>query len=85
MVDAGAPEPSIDLPLITLSAGSLDLVLSPATGGSIARFTFRDGERAVPILRGCEGAPDHVLSAASCRQAASASGPSGQCGATSTS
>jgi len=63
MVDDGAPEPSIDLPLITLSAGSLDLVLSPVTGGSIARFTYRDGGRQVPILRGCAGVPDEVLAA----------------------
>lgn len=51
--------------LVTLSAGSLELVLSPATGGSIARFTYRDGERETPILRGCDGPPDHVLATGS--------------------
>ena len=51
--------------LVTLSAGPLELVLSPAVGGSIARFDFRGGDRSIPILRGCEGAPDNVLAAAS--------------------
>lgn len=51
--------------LLTLSAGPLELILSPATGGSIARFTFDDGVRRVPILRGCDGMPDHVLATAS--------------------
>lgn len=51
--------------LVTLSAGRLELVLSPAIGGSIARFTWRDGDRRLPILRGEEGAPDDVLEAAS--------------------
>ena len=63
MVDAMAPDPVIDLQLISLSAGPLDLVLSPATGGCIARFTYQDEGRHVPILRGCEGAPDEVLAA----------------------
>ena len=47
--------------LLALSAGPLDLVLSPATGGSIARFTYESGDSPVPILRGCDGSPDHVL------------------------
>lgn len=51
--------------LITLSAGPLELMLSPSTGGSIARFTHRDGDRQTPILRGCQGAPEHVLETAS--------------------
>lgn len=51
--------------LITLSAGPLELVLSPATGGSIARFEFSERGRAVPILRGCLSAPAHVLETAS--------------------
>ena len=65
MVAGEAPGPSTDLQLITLSAGPLELVLSPVTGGSIVRFTYRDGDRRAPILRGCDGAPDDVLSAAS--------------------
>ena len=51
--------------LLELSAGPLDLVLSPATGGSIARFTWRDGDSVIPILRGCEGVPEHVLATGS--------------------
>jgi aldose 1-epimerase len=51
--------------LVTLSAGPLELVLSPAVGGSIARFTWRDGDRQLPILRGCDAAPGDVLAAAS--------------------
>lgn len=47
--------------LITLSSGRLELVLSPATGGSIARFDYLAGDRLVPILRGCAEAPAHVL------------------------
>jgi len=47
--------------LMTLSVGPLELVLSPATGGSIARFEHSDGERTVSILRGCLGTPGHVL------------------------
>ena len=50
---------------LTLSAGPLELVLSPATGGSIARFTWRDGDRSIPILRGCEGISEHVLATGS--------------------
>ena len=51
--------------LITLSAGPLELVLSPSTGGSIARFEFSDGDRVISILRGCPSAPEHVLAAGS--------------------
>ena len=51
--------------LLELSAGPLNLVLSPSTGGSIARFTFDDGVRRLPILRGCDGVPDHVLATGS--------------------
>ena len=51
--------------LITLSAGPLDLVLSPYIGGSIARFEVRDGDRSIPLMRGCPSMPGHVLEAAS--------------------
>lgn len=47
--------------LVTLLAGSLELVLSPATGGSIVRFEFMEHGRAVPILRGGPSSPAHVL------------------------
>ena len=63
MVGGSAPGPSTELQLLTLSAGPLNLVLSPAVGGSIARFTFRRDGRDFPILRGCEGAPEKVLDA----------------------
>ena len=51
--------------LLRLSAGPLELALSPAVGGSIARFDYRHGASRVPILRGCEGVPNHALEAAS--------------------
>ena len=51
--------------LLKLSAGPLELALSPEVGGSIARFDFRDGERIMPILRRCDGVPGDVLGAAS--------------------
>lgn len=47
--------------LVTLAAGPLVLTLSPATGGSIARFEFCHGEKTVPVLRDCPAAPYHVL------------------------
>ena len=47
--------------LLTLSAGPLQLVLSPATGGSIARFDHVNGKRTVAILRGCPATPGHAL------------------------
>ena len=51
--------------LVSLSAGRLQLLLSPAVGGSIARFDFRDGDRRIPIMRGAEGQPNDVLESAS--------------------
>lgn len=50
---------------ISLTAGPLDLVVSPGTGGSIVRFSYRDGDRQIPVLRGCDGVPDHVLATGS--------------------
>jgi aldose 1-epimerase len=47
--------------LVTLAAGPLEIVLSPATGGSIARFMYHAADGAVPILRGCHGLPQDVL------------------------
>lgn len=52
---------SIEPQLITLSAGPLELALSPAIGGSIARFEYSDGDRSLSILRGCASVPTHVL------------------------
>lgn len=51
--------------LVTLSSGPLELVLSPEVGGGIARFQHSAGGHVVPILRGCEGIPTHVLDMAS--------------------
>lgn len=51
--------------LVTLSAGQLELVLSPAVGGSIARFEIRDGDRRISLMRGCTSVPGHVLGTAS--------------------
>jgi len=51
--------------LLTLSTGPLKLALSPAIGGSIARFEYSDNGPAVPILRRCLSAPAHVLETAS--------------------
>lgn len=51
--------------IVALVAGPLELDLCPATGGSIARFNYRDGARDVPILRGCDGQPEHVLATGS--------------------
>ena len=51
--------------LITLSAGPLELVLSPSTGGSIARFECSDGDCVISILRGCPSAPEHALATGS--------------------
>jgi len=48
-----------------LTAGALELVLCPATGGSIARFDWVEADRRTAILRGCEGVPAGVLDAAS--------------------
>jgi len=51
--------------LVTLSAGRLELALSPSVGGSIARFDYLAADRRHAILRQCNGVPDHVLAAAS--------------------
>jgi aldose 1-epimerase len=51
--------------LVTLRAGRLELALSPAVGGSIARFDHVADGRRTPILRGCDGVPDHALGAGS--------------------
>lgn len=51
--------------LVKLAAGPLELLLAPASGGSIARFDWMDGQRRTPILRGYEGIPDNILDAAS--------------------
>ena len=51
----------VDDGLFTLAAGPLVLILSPRTGGSIARFEYVRGDDRFPILRGCDGASDDVL------------------------
>ena len=52
-------------PPITLSAGALQLDLSPSIGGSISSFEWIDGDRRVPVLRKCNSCPENVLEAAS--------------------
>jgi aldose 1-epimerase len=55
-----------DNSLFTLTAGSLELVLAPACGGSIARFDrIAENGGKTSILRGCAGVPRSVLDAAS--------------------
>ena len=51
--------------LLRLEAGPLRLALAPRVGGSIARFDWAEKSREIPVLRGCRGAPSHVLEAAS--------------------
>lgn len=51
--------------LLRLSAGQLEVLLAPTAGGAIARFDWLQGDRRVPVLRGCDGPPQNVLEAAS--------------------
>jgi aldose 1-epimerase len=51
--------------LLRLRSGMLDLVISPATGGSIAAFHYVGSGGNIPILRGEEQVPDSILKAAS--------------------
>jgi aldose 1-epimerase len=52
-------------PPITLSAGALELRLSPSIGGSISSFEWIDGAARVPVLRKCNSCHQNVLEAAS--------------------
>ena len=51
--------------LIRLASGSLELVLAPAIGGSIARFDYSEKGRKTAIFRGSEGVPHKSLDAGS--------------------
>jgi aldose 1-epimerase len=51
--------------LVRLRNHSLNAVLAPERGGSIARFDYIAGGSTVPILRGVDGMPDSVLDAGS--------------------
>ena len=51
--------------LLALSSGSLELVLAPEVGGSIARFDRLENGRKIMILRGSGEKPASVLDAAS--------------------
>jgi aldose 1-epimerase len=51
--------------LLGLGAGQLELLLAPTAGGAIARLDWVEEGRRVPVLRGCDGAPENVLEAAS--------------------
>lgn len=44
-----------------LRSGQLELLLAPTAGGSIARFDWLEGDRRIPVLRGCGGIPKNVL------------------------
>lgn len=50
---------------LTLRAGSLELGLSPSTGGAISRFEYRGDGDPVPVLRRCNSRLENVLDAAS--------------------
>ena len=50
---------------ITLTAGSLELVLAPDVGGSIASFDWLEKGNRISILRRSDGKPADVLGAAS--------------------
>jgi aldose 1-epimerase len=51
-------------PIVTLSAGNLQLTLSPSIGGSISAFEWNDGDQHRPILRKCNSRSQNVLDAA---------------------
>jgi aldose 1-epimerase len=51
--------------LICLKSGSLELVLAPAIGGSIARFDLLGRDGKLSLFRGSDGVPETVLDAAS--------------------
>jgi aldose 1-epimerase len=51
--------------LLRLHANSLELAIAPKIGGSIARLDWIGGGKPIPILRGCEDVPAHVLEAGS--------------------
>lgn len=51
-------------PIVTLSAGSLQLTLNPSIGGSISALEWMDGDRSRPILRKCNSLSENVLDAA---------------------
>ena len=46
---------------VSLKCGRLELVLAPATGGSIARFDWIDGNWRTPVLRGTDPTNTDVL------------------------
>jgi aldose 1-epimerase len=53
-----------DPPLI-LTAGDLELSVSPSIGGSISGFEWIRGDRRVPVLRKCNSCHENVLDAGS--------------------
>ena len=55
----------MDGTLVTLAAGSLELLLAPAVGGCIAAFDYIGPDRRIPIMRGDRRKPASVLDAAS--------------------
>ena len=63
-VDSESAEMTAD-GTIRLSAGDLELALSPSVGGSISGFHWIGGERPHSVLRECNSPPENVLAAAS--------------------
>jgi len=55
---------SVHSPII-VSAGMLELCLSPSIGGSISWFEWTGGGRRTPVLRKCNSCHENVLEAAS--------------------
>ena len=51
--------------LITLSAGALELVVSPSTGGRISSLEWIGNGARTPVLRKCNNCHENVLEAAS--------------------
>ena len=54
-----------ELELVTLRAGSLEMVLAPSVGGCIASFDHVGRDRRISLLRGRPRAPARILEAAS--------------------
>ncbi|MEO8176362.1 MAG: aldose 1-epimerase [Sphingomicrobium sp.] len=52
-------------PDVTLSAGNLEMRLSPSIGGSISELSVIDSDRRWPVLRNCNSCHQTVLDAAS--------------------
>lgn len=54
----------MNAPPFILTAGRLELELSPSDGGSVIRFDASIGGTRHPVLRGCKGRPARIIDAA---------------------